>query len=274
MEKRFVVYKCVFDDYDVVLRPKYLSEDCDYVVVTDNEQLSAPGWRKHVVSPEPFSSPKEANLFFRSSFHKQLSSYEASLYLDGNIQIARDIYALFEEFVKKGVALGLQAHPDRVSVKEEVEACIQFSKLQNIPDAWAELEHYRSLGFPDDVGVFETGIIFKNHCVSGLDDAMNTWYSEFRKFGQRDQMSLPYVIWKTGVSYSTRSYGLRNPEPEFFFLYPHWKSRSKLDWLNVYIRARRYDGGIWPVVNRSWDMFQVMRAKVSFKRHLRKLIKG
>ena len=274
MSARFLVYKCVFSDYDVILRPLKTSKACDYVVVTDNPNMSAPGWRKHIVSVMPFSSPKEANLFYRSTFHEHLSSYEASLYLDGNIQICSDITSLFETFISYGTALGLQVHPSRISVKEEIEACVNFSKLKSVPDAWAELDHYRSLGFLDDVGMFETGIIIKNHSVKGLDDAMNMWYRIFREFGQRDQISLPYIIWKTGVSYSKLNYGLRDPEPVSFFLYPHWKSRSILDWLNVYIRAHRYNGGIWPTINIVWDWFQEIRGKVSFTKSLRKLIKG
>lgn len=274
MRKRYCAYKCVFGNYDIVMPPSYLSEDCDYIVVTDDEKLSAPGWRKHVVSPKPFSSPKEANLFFKASYHEQLDAYEASLYLDGNIQIVGDVSILFEDFVKKDVALGLQTHPDRISVGEEMKACIRLSNLRSISDAWAELELYRSLGFPDTLGLFENNIIFKNHRVNGLDDAMSAWYQAFCKFGQRDQFSLPYVLWKTGVSYSTRTYGLRDPKPEFFFLYPHWSSDKKLDGLNAYIRARRYDRGIWPVVNIIWGAFQFLRAKISLGNRLRKLIKG
>lgn len=274
MKSRFVVYKCVFSDYDVILRPSVVTKGCDYVVVTDNPDLFASGWQKHVVSAKKFSSAKEANLFYRSTFHEHLDCYEASLYLDGNIQICSDISGLFEKFVNSGAALGLQKHPERVSVAAEIEACIEFKKLKSVSDAWDELNYYRSLGFCDDMGLFETGLIFKNHSVDGLNEAMNAWYDAFRKFGQRDQLSLPFVLWKTGVSYSKFDYGLRDPVPENFFLYPHWKSCSKFDWLNVYIRAHRYNGGIWPAANIVWDKFQLLRGEVSLAKRLQKLTKG
>lgn len=274
MTKKYCIYKCVFGNYDIVLPPLIVSPICDYLVITDDANFSAPGWKKQIVSVEQFASPKTANLFFRALYHKQLTGYEASLYLDGNIQIAGDVAFLFEEFVNRGVALGLQLHPDRRSVEEEVKACIRLSLLKRPEDGWVELESYRSFGFPDNIGLFESNIIFKNHRVIGLDDAMSEWYDEFCKFRQRDQISLPYVIWKSGVSYSSRSYGLRDPRPEYFFLYPHSSSTNLLDWMNAYIRAHRYNRGLWPFVNIGWSTFQFIRAKVAPVKRLRRISKG
>lgn len=270
---RLCIYKCVFGDYDIIVPPRHYAAETDYVVVTENPDLPTPGWQRRIVKLEGFKSPKHANMFYRAKYHSELGDYAASLYLDGNIHVLGDLRSLFDSFLQKDVALGLQTHPDRTSVESEIEACIRHKLLRSVPDAQAELDLYRAEGFADDIGFFETNVIFKNHSKPGLEQAMDEWFMAFSRFVQRDQFSLPYAVWKTGVSYTESTYGLRSPDPKFISLYPHWPNKNKIDWLNAYIGARRYENFLFSMLNQAWTVFQVLRKKASPRQRLNALRK-
>ena len=60
-----------------------------------------------------------------------------------------------------------------------------------------QIANYLSQGFPTHNGLFENSILVRdnrNVCVQAL---MRYWWDEYNKYQTRDQLSLPYVIWKT-----------------------------------------------------------------------------
>lgn len=258
---RILVYTCVFNGYDLVLPPVRADTSVDYVVITEDATLDVSGWRTHVVDKAAFRTAKSPNRHYKMLAHHLLKGYAASVYVDGNIRVLGPLSPLVERFLQSGKALGVYRHPLRTSVAEEVATCESVGKLKGSKSAHDEQAIYYADGFQDDVGLVETGVLLKNHSHSQLDSAMNLWWSLFERFDTRDQISLPYVLWKTGLPVDWQAQSFRDPNP-YFGIYPHLGSKH-VPARYTYVAARAYDSLIYRAILRLWH------ARWQLKRRLR-----
>ncbi len=256
--KRRLVFTAVFNGYDKVYPPVVAEDGVDYVIITDDAATTAPGWRTVTVDTARFATAKAANLYHRALIHRVLPGYDASLYVDGNIRLLGPSRALFDALHDHGAAVMLHRHPLRDSVAEEAcdvlgKAKVKAASLRN------ELAAYRRDGFPDDVGLGETGIILKNHNHPQLDRAMELWWTLFEKYATRDQLSFPYVIWKTGLDILWISESFRDPNP-YFAIYPHWRAKGVNQWY-THISARSHDALKYFLILKLWHGQWLLRRK-------------
>lgn len=261
--KRRLVFTAVFNGYDKVYPPVVAEDGVDYVIITDDAATTAPGWRTVTVDTARFATAKAANLYHRALIHRVLPGYDASLYVDGNIRLLGPSRALFDALHDHGAAVMLHRHPLRDSVAQEANAVLGSSKIGGSSLCEDELEAYRRDGFPDDVGLAETGIILKNHHHPQLDRAMELWWTLFEKYATRDQLSFPYVIWKTGLDILWISESFRDPNP-YFAIYPHWRAKGVNQWY-THVSARSHDSrvywGLLALWHWQWRMQRVLKKR-------------
>lgn len=245
-----LIYTAVFGGYDRVYPPMQCEPDVDYCIVTDDASIEVRGWKTHVVNAEDFETPKSANLYYRALVHRVLPGYDASLYVDGNVRLKYSSADLFDALTDSGSAIIMFKHPLRISVKEELSNVLLAGKLKHSEVAQREFLDYINDGFQDDVGLGETGIMLKNHNHPQLDDAMVLWWEKFRKYLTRDQLSLPYVIWKTDLPISWLAGSFRNPNPHFA-LYPH-QGAVGVNPIYVHVSARSHDSFLYRIILVVW----------------------
>ncbi len=262
---RLLVYTAVFGGYDRVFPPLHPEAGIDHVIVTDDADLSVPGWRTHVITPGALGPSKTANLQFKALMHRELPGYDASLYIDGNVRLLGRTSEVFTRFLDTGAALGVYRHPLRDTVAAEVEACIAAGKADAVK-LRAELADYRAEGFADDQGLIEATILLKNHRSPELDPAMGLWRDLFQRYQTRDQISLPVVVWKTGLSRAYHEGSFRDPNP-YFGLYPH-RGAAPVPALYADLSARAYDSPAHRLLLRAWEGSWALR------RAMRKFRKG
>jgi len=229
-----------------------VSEDISYVLVTDDPGMQVPGWCTRAVERDRFESDRAANRYYKMLPHKAFPGFDYSLYVDGNIRLLAGLKPLFKEFIASKACLGLFPHPLRNSVKEEVEACLKSGKVIDKDNLLKELAHFRQEGFPDDVGLIEATVMLKNHQHPSLNQAMETWWNLFEQFETRDQFSLPYVLWKTGVPYMLQSFNFRDQNP-YFGLYTHRKDTRAPKYYG-YVQGRAYDSNIYAALLKMWHL--------------------
>jgi hypothetical protein len=254
---RKLVFTCVFGGYDRVYPPVIPEPELDYVIVTEDASMQVPGWRTHVVDASVFPSAKAANLHYRALIHRELPDYVASLYVDGNVRLIGETSRFFEPFLASGKALGVFPHPLRSTIREEAEACLRAQKFNEPQRILDELAEYAGDGFLDDQGLIETGIFLKNHTASDLDLAMSLWWTLFQRRLTRDQLSLPVVKWKTGISCFYQDFNFREPNP-FFGLYPHWKA-ANVPALYTRLSARSHDSVVHWLLQQAWHSWWEIR---------------
>lgn len=204
---RTIIYTCVTGNYDTVKDPLYLPDDVDFVLYTEKANVSNIGhelkiWQVRELPKMPTSvnTPAMMNRYLKLHPHEFFESYDYSIYLDGNVRVVGDICSLLcNTRCKTGLAL--HRHRQRESVFFEAEVCKLLGKgnAQKIND---QMSRYRIEKFPDNFGLYEATVIatdLSNNIAAKLFDA---WWEELiRSKSGRDQLSLPYVIWKNGYAY-------------------------------------------------------------------------
>jgi hypothetical protein len=206
------------------------------------------------VDPSGFESSRLANRRQKMLFQNELSNSGVSLYIDANVRAVASLAPLFEAFISSGADIGMYRHYARSSVRDEIRACVARNKVGN-PDAIAdELEFYNLQGFPDQEGMWEGSVIFKNHQSERLASAMDEWWMIYSRFQTRDQFSLPFVIWKHGL----RVYDLDELplERERYFVRLQHSTSGLANSLARYLQARAPENPLWRFLHGTAQYFR------------------
>ncbi|MCX2978857.1 DUF616 domain-containing protein [Halieaceae bacterium IMCC11814] len=221
-----VVYTAVTAGYDVVLRPAKQTIPMRFVLFTDRGECVS-GWESMPLR-ESFPCSVSINRYHKFMAHQIFPEFEYSIYVDGNIGLIGDLATLFEEFVASGAAIGLFLHQGRRDVEEEVSACLDLGRFDELDSQvyQAQLQHMFDQGMPRNQVLTANGVIFRWHRHPELAAAMEEWWHQFQQYTKRDQLSLPYILWNTEIPAMYWDASFRRPSP-FFRRYPHRGSRLK-----------------------------------------------
>ena len=193
--KKFVVYTVVVGGYDEIHQPLVIDDRFDYVLFTDNKWDEKIGvWnvrtfdyknsKKNYESRYPKMHPTEL-----------LPEYEASLYIDGKIQICGEyVYDKSVSFFNDGIDWGYVNVPERNDIYSEGLYVIRrdLDEIKKVVK-WNHIlqrKHY-----PRYNGLTDNCVIFRIHNEK-VADANALWWRLFERFVCRDQALLPYVFWK------------------------------------------------------------------------------
>lgn len=191
--KRFVIYSVIVAAYDNVLQPLVVDDRFDYVLFSDKTNIRSIGiWQ---VESIPYSNSDLTRLSRYPKMHPEelLAEYEASLYIDANIQITGQyIYDRVAELYKSGIDWAGIQHPYRDCIYDEAYVVYGLDTEANI-FRWCH--HLREEKYPRHQGLYENNIIFRRHndTVNRVDSA---WWNLYEQYTRRDQLILCYVLWK------------------------------------------------------------------------------
>lgn len=209
------VYTAIFDNYDTLIDPNVVESDIDYICFTDDPELSSDIWEIRIVNP--MTDPAMSNRRIKILAHEYLKDYHRSVYVDGNIQILKPIKPLVENYLSD-FDLSVYTHPDRSSLFEEGDACIEHNKAKEKP-VRDQMNHYRDAGFPDNDSLSENRILFRNHQRKDIQNLMWSWWREVSERVSRDQLSLMFVLWDQDAEYNLISHSVQD-SPQFA-IHPH-----------------------------------------------------
>ena len=212
---RGVVYTAIFGDYEDLLEPQFINPDLDYICFTDNPNLKSDIWDIKIISNIKLDDVRKARTL-KILPHNFLKDYDYSIWVDAGFQIIGDIkeYINTYSFGKPMLAI---MHSDRNCVYDEARTCIR-SKKDNEILITKQIDQYQKEGYPKNNGLVESGILFRRHNDPQLIKVMEDWYSEIINFSNRDQISLPYVLWKNNFEIDQcRVFPWKNTYFEHFF---------------------------------------------------------
>lgn len=225
--KRLVIYTVIVGNYDSIMQPAIIDDRFDYVLFTDKKHSEKIGvWQ---VRSFDYKNDDKTRLSRYPKMHPNvlLSEYEASLYLDANVQIIGcriydRVLALYEDRIDWG---GIQ-HPFRDCIYDEAYVCYGKEKESKIM-RWC---HYlRKENYPRHHGLYENNVIFRMHnsTVRQIDDE---WWILYEQSVCRDQLILGFVFWN-------------NPEIKKSLLLPLGESVWKSDTVKRYEHVLPIAGG-------------------------------
>lgn len=206
-EKKIVVYTCITGNYDKVFDNYFWSDNVDYVLFSDSKELCNrdSNWKRIDISE--IDKIKKMSLVEKNRYIKLhpyeffQNKYDYAIYIDGNIQIVSDIRKLING-ISDDYGIAMHRHRDRIDIYNEFKVC-KILKKGNYINLKKQIKSYKEEGFPKNYGMLEANVIYidlKNNTGSAI---MESWWKEFfyRKSG-RDQISLPYVLWKQQIETS------------------------------------------------------------------------
>ncbi|MFL9827946.1 glycosyltransferase domain-containing protein [Rhodoplanes sp. SY1] len=235
---RICVYTAIMGDYDELKPVVRQSVACDWICFADRPGPEKPaGWTVIETDP-PQVHPRMRAKFFKLLSHEVFPCgrvsdtygkgplagrfYDYLVWIDGSIRVKSPTFV--EELVG---AIGrydwaMFKHPDRDCVYDEVVASRHMAKYANQP-LERQVAEYRSDGFPAKAGLMACGVIARRTRSPTLAWIGELWWRENVIWSYQDQLSLPYVLWKTGYGYDRIDINLW--KNDWFNCIPHKSTR-------------------------------------------------
>lgn len=201
--KKILVYTCITGSYDEV-PAIYLKESCcDYVLVTNNKNLKSDEWKIFYVDDPELSkyNNMQINRYFKMN-PSYFKDYDYSIYVDGNIEIISTLSDLIKK-VDNRYGIAFHKHKDNECIYDESKLCI-YLKKGNKEKILELMDKYKAEGFPVKYGLPEANVIVTDLSNSIALKIFEDWWNKLNESGcGRDQLILPYVLWKNNINVSS-----------------------------------------------------------------------
>ncbi len=197
----FVIYTAIVNNYDYPRVVPSAFSGVDFICFCDNDNRKNArrlGW---TVRELPVSNRDLTRLSrdIKLRPHLYLEGWRHSLWIDANIQITPDAITEINDLIINDTLIATFQHPLRKNVAEEALECKR--KAKDNPDAidsiinFLEEQKYPITSKP----LFETGVLYRQHSNDSVKLCMDVWWEILNRFSKRDQLSLGYALWKSGV---------------------------------------------------------------------------
>lgn len=201
---KIAVYTCITGNYDKLLAPKYIDNNCDYYLITDipnnihieNEQYYT---RINIFDkiPKEIKKPNEQNRYCKMHGYELFPDYKYSIYIDGNVQIIGPI----SEYIKLIGNCGLVTRKHHFA--SNVYSEIMRVMVQGVITRQEAIDVGNWLinqGMPIYKNHFHCSVIICDHDNMTAINILNQWFQYYKDNKvKRDQFYLPYVLWKMGI---------------------------------------------------------------------------
>lgn len=199
-KKNIAVYTCVVGDYDNLKEPLSISSECDYFVISDRKPVHKTVFQYVDINkcvPNSIEDNTRKNRYCKINAHKIFPNYRYSIYFDGNIQLNDSIVELIKQLpVTRTTAFCPNFWK---SIYREMMSVLQ-NKRDEKELVMKQAEKYWLEGMPEDYGSVMCGIMIREHNNPKCKKIMEQWWQQLESFSRRDQISLPYVLWKNGYT--------------------------------------------------------------------------
>jgi len=213
--RKFVIYTAIFGTYDELIDPKFSDNTFDYVCFTDQSDLSSNIW-KIIKVPQLDVGATASNRMYKMLPHQFLPEYEASIYIDANIEIVKSPIKFFNQILSSH-SLAFPSHFSRNNIYDEAYVLLRSGRLSFFKAVDQMLE-YRRAGFISQVKMGEHNILLR--CHSDTKYIMESWWNEYLKYPSRDQLSLAFILWRMNfLNFINCDESAR--KGEYFRLKPH-----------------------------------------------------
>lgn len=209
---RPVVYTVLIGDRDQLadLPATTAEAGADFVCLTDRPRPEARGWEQQLL-PREFCSDRMDSRRPKCLPHVFFPDAPWSLYLDASVQLTIPPGGLTgetAELLRQWPARGEQrprwwafAHPERSCLWAEAAELIRLG-MADRQTLERQLAFYDACGMPRDWGLPAGGVLLRSHTPAVIA-VCEDWWREICLWTERDQVSLPFVLWRHGLAWQT-----------------------------------------------------------------------
>ena len=206
---KVAIYSAVFggydpEPYDITHMQK---ENVEYWWITDDTKFQYTimnGWNVHDfwVNPENGKYKyAKSNRFLKLQPHylEPFKKSDINVYIDGNKKLF-NIDMLLDYCQRLYNDPDTDAyfckHTERDTVQQEVREICRLRRDE--PSlVMRQYKEYREEGLPDDIPLIVASVQIRKTHAPALKVMLDCWWNEVKNKSYRDQISMPYAIWKT-----------------------------------------------------------------------------
>lgn len=200
MAPKIAIYTANLGGIDAPQHHLLQPQGIDVHVFTDRPEAYAnmPTYKIHKIKPLP---PQLARLTARKikiiypNTHPELNQYDVLVWIDANMQLKYNALKL----IKKMRNDVLFNEHGRNCLYDEGHACIDIGK-DTAANILPQLDKYQAEGVPANMGMVATGLMIRKN-TPAIKRFNEIWYNEVKNHSIRDQISVMYALYKTGLDY-------------------------------------------------------------------------
>ncbi len=189
-----VAYTIVLGEYKLK-EPTYINKDWKHICFTDRKRKSNVWSMTHISG---FNNPRKKAREIKIRYDKYLDC-DLSFFIDAKFTVTCNLDKFVEKHLKYDLCLF--ANHKRNCAYLEADFCIKRG-IGNREDIINQINFYKKEGFPKRFGKCATGILIRRNTPELLN-FMKLWYDQVDKYSNRDQISLPYIMWKNPIKFTT-----------------------------------------------------------------------
>jgi len=223
-KNKIVVYTAIVGDYDTLKIPECLNPEIDYVCFSDRYYTGYNPWEIRYIDYFD-KDPTRICRYYKLNPHVLFPEYDIVIWIDAALLIRKDydFKQSIHKHIESGKIISICKHPFRDCVFDEAEACLRFNKdmREKIEE---QINYYKEYGLPSNYGLNETAILISRPQFSTTIKLFNEWWSQLLIYSKRDQLALPYVLFKLKEEYNPifeEGYNFRNDQKYFRYFLHH-----------------------------------------------------
>ncbi len=189
--------------YDNILQPLHVDDRFDYILFSNDFKEKTIGvWEvRPIIDVVDLSDNKRLSRYPKSHPEALLSEYDASLYIDANLQIV-------DNWIYNRVVELYNANIEYAGVKLVISGrdCIYDHMLdmcimgvEHDYNAARQCHVMLQQGFPSHFGLNENNIIYRKH-TDKMKTADEEWWWWISNYSFRDQFSYMFCLWKHNIA--------------------------------------------------------------------------
>jgi hypothetical protein len=192
---KLTVFTVILGQTDPLIRPTVVNKTVRYVCLSDRPQTIAP-YVSVLVDPAELGVKLMSRQLKILADHPSLGAPDVVLWHDAAFRMDCDPVRLAAEALTEGMEMLAFKHPHRTQIEDEADAIARYGWVPR-EQVERQVATYRAEGFRQAM-ITSTGF-----CLRRLTPAIvafnRFWWGEVAKWGWRDQLSVDYAIWRTGV---------------------------------------------------------------------------
>jgi hypothetical protein len=193
---KVIVFTAVMGDWLEVHCPKVVNPDVGYYLFTDYNIGGADPWNVRLLQTTRGGRYHARRIKINSFDH--LPQHDWSLWVDSRFTLNINPVPLVNQLEEAGAQLAAMEHPDRSSLKDEVEEIVRLSKAPEIK-VRRQLQKYQSLGWDKKVNrLTSSGFLLRKNTAS-VREFNRLWWREVSRWTLRDQMCLDICVERAGI---------------------------------------------------------------------------
>lgn len=189
------VFTAVLGETDPLRAPIRVQPGVRYLVFT-NRRTRVPPYRAIDIPADVLGPRLTSRQLKILANHPELDGARVTLWHDAAYQLDCDVPALARRELAESDLVAFR-HPWRNQIADEAEAIAALGYMPRATLA-AQVAAYQAEGFTQ-TAITSTGFCLRRH-TSAVEAFQACWWGEVSRWGWRDQMSVDYALWKTGVA--------------------------------------------------------------------------